>query len=859
MTATSTFQSLLKQIRQRNRGMHRPDACGSGRSALISAAVCMCFPVLMITSDCSSVRAQNEPLSDIELREQVRRAIRDGVSFLRRSQHDDGSWRAASGPYSEFTVGLTALAVLAQLNCDVPVNAPHLARGLRYLRNTDLGSISPQAANYEASLMLMALCAARDYDTDRNQIQLLARVLQDSQITTGDRKGLWGYGLVGYSGLDGRADRSNGQFAVLALRDAANAGVTIDRAVWERVRDQWENRQNPDGGWSYLPPGGDHNQHKESRGSMTVAGLATVSITSRMIHDDSDTGDDGRVDCCTPHHPPESLTKGHNWLSVRARFSTRSNPGLGQRWHFYYLYGLERAGRLTGTRFFGPHDWYRSGSRYLVDERQPDGRWSTSSCPEPVLATSYALLFLSKGLSRVVVNKLDYTSDAQNSDPNGDWNQHHLDIPNLIDQIDSTIDQGWPPRLNSQVLTLSKLKEATAVSDMNQAPVMYISGRNAPVLSDQHVAWLREYIDEGGFIYGQANCGDGTFDAGFRDLVARMFPNEEAALTRLRADHPIFRSQYLLKPDNLEIYGVDFGCRTSVIFSPEDHGCYWHKWMRHPPKDRSVALNQRILRSIRLGVNVMAYATGKEPPEKLNNTLADGRPDENQFNRGVLEIAQLRHDGGWDTAPRAVGNLLRGYQATTGFGVGLKRRPVPVTLDALSRFPMAYMHGRFGFQLRPSEIDALRDYLRRGPILIADACCGSRQFDQSFRELMQRMFPDHPLEPVPEDHRLFTEETGFDVTTVRRRQLETQSTTASIRSHVRESPPRLEGILIDGQYVVIYSRYDLSCALENQASLACDGYVKEDAMKLAINLVLFALDQEITLKTSAVGAQDSRE
>jgi hypothetical protein len=841
---TPTQQSFLKQRLQPSGGRWLRHVFGL---AIVLTVVCKC----------SNVCATNQLLSDIELRDRVRQAIKDGVSYLRRSQQQNGSWRSSGSPYSEYTVGLTAMAVLAQLNCDIPVDEPQITRGLRYLRNTDLGSISPQTGNYEASLMLMALCAARQYDIDREQIQLLARVLQNSQITQGANKGLWGYGLTGYSGLDGRADRSNGQFTVLALRDAANAGVPIDPDVWNRVRDHWENQQNPDGGWSYQTPGGQHNQHQESRGSMTVAGLSTVSITARMIHDDSDTDADGKVDCCTPHPPPEALTKGHNWLSFRGRFSTRSNPAYGVRWHFYYLYGLERAGRLTGMRFFGPHDWYRSGSRYLADERHADGRWSTSSCPEPLLATSYALLFLSKGLSRVVVNKLDYTSDAQNSDPTGDWNQHHLDIPNLIDQIDSTVNQGWPARLNSQVLTLSKLQEATAVSDMNQAPVLYLSGRNAPVLSDQHVAWLREYIDAGGFIYGQANCGSGTFDAGFRDLVTRMFPNEEASLTRLQADHPIYRSQYLLRPDNLELYGVDFGCRTSVVYSPEDHGCYWHKWMRHPPKDRSVALNQRILRSIRLGVNVLAYATGKEPPEKLNNDIPDGKHSGSQFTRGLLEIGQLRHNGGWDTAPRAVRNLLEGYQKTTGFGVGLKRRAIPVTLEALSQFPMAYMHGRFSFQLRPEERNALREYLQRGPVLIADACCGSKQFDKSFRELMQQMYPNHALEPIPDDHRMFSAETGFDVTRVSRRQLETLSTTASIQSQVNVGPPRFEGIRIDGQYVVIYSRYDLSCALENQASLACDGYVKDDAMKLAINLVLFALDQEVTLQPSSVNAEDA--
>ena len=68
----------------------------------------------------------------------------------------------------------------------------------------------------------------------------------------------------------------------------------------------------------------------------------------------------------------------------------------------------------------------------------------------------------------------------------------------------------------------------------------------------------------------------------------------------------------------------------------------------------------------------------------------------------------------------------------------------------------------------------------------------------------------------------------------------------------------MEGIQIEGQYVVIYSRYDLSCALENQASIACDGYVKDDAMQLAINLVLFALDEEVILAPPPVEARNTQ-
>ena len=39
------------------------------------------------------------------------------------------------------------------------------------------------------------------------------------------------------------------------------------------------------------------------------------------------------------------------------------------------LYGIERAGRLTGRRFFGDKDWYRVGCEYLVAAQNRDGSW----------------------------------------------------------------------------------------------------------------------------------------------------------------------------------------------------------------------------------------------------------------------------------------------------------------------------------------------------------------------------------------------------------------------------------------------------------------------------------------------------
>ncbi|HEV7998935.1 MAG TPA: DUF4159 domain-containing protein, partial [Planctomycetaceae bacterium] len=61
----------------------------------------------------------------------------------------------------------------------------------------------------------------------------------------------------------------------------------------------------------------------------------------------------------------------------------------------------------------------------------------------------------------------------------------------------------------------------------------------------------------------------------------------------------------------------------------------------------------------------------------------------------------------------------------------------------------------------------------------------------------------------------------------------------------KDGEPLLEGIEIDGRYCVIYSKYDLSCALERQASVACAGYEHKDAVRIAVNVIRYALLQDL--------------
>jgi hypothetical protein len=767
-----------------------------------------------------------EPDRDDERRERVLNAINRGQRALISSQNRNGSWTPTA--FVQYEVGLTGLATLALLNSGLEPEHDAVQKALEYLRR------SSPTRTYDISMAIMAL-AASGQPGMKGKIARLASQLEEYQHR-GASGGSWGY-----QGEQGWWDNSNAQFAILALREAAYAGVPIERDVWRRAQQHFLRTQigaveGPNGaGWSY-------KEHGTVTGSMTVAGLASLAITSSMLEEDGDINDDGTINCCGDKRSDveEAIEASVRWLS--RHFSVRSNPGAGN-WKLYYLYGLERAGRFSGRRFFNDHDWYREGADFLVAGQNPrTGGWVSDSERDETVGTSLALLFLSKGLSPVLINKLKFgPRDQQGEVVGNDWNRHPRDITNLTDYV-SGLPQ-WPNLLSWQVVDLRTATEGEGVGALLQSPIQYLGGSERPdAIQGRELELLRKYLIQGGFIFAVQNCENSEFDEGFHDLVRRLFDGQHE-LRKLPPTHDVYRSEHVFSPDDSppELWGVDFGCRTAIIYAPYDHACRWNKWMKHDPPNRPAAAKTQIDKSMKLGVNVIAYATGRELKDKLDRPEVLSPAELNRMSRGRLTIARLRHTGGWDTAPNAL-QRLQSALGTVGIEAAPQTPNLAATDSALFDFPLVYMHGRKNFQLSEEERDKLLQYLSHGGFLFADACCGAQQFDASFRQMIEQMF-GQPLERIPAEHEIFNMELGHDIRRVKRRLPSEDPRASSLANEESVGEAILEGIQIDGKYIVVYSKYDLSCALERQATSACAGYVTEDAARIGVNLVLYGLFQ----------------
>ncbi|MCA9164362.1 MAG: DUF4159 domain-containing protein, partial [Planctomycetales bacterium] len=651
----------------------------------------------------------------------VNRAIDRGVEFLKTEQDKSrGGW----SEYPNQPGGLTSLCTLALLSCGEPVNSPTIQRSLAYLR-----TLGKPSYVYATSLQTMVFCAAEP-EKDRLLILRNVRWLESVQIKQGDRKGSWGY-----SNSTGNGDNSNTQFALLALHEAEQVGVDVNEQTWRLAEAYWKRTQREDGAWGYYPA-------QPATGSMTCAGIASLVITSGRLGESAASVSGDSIACCGATSDDDALARALHWLAQKFSVTTNPSPlsasgsALARGNLLYYLYALERVGRMTGRRFIGRHDWYREGANVLVQSQDSlTGRWTEvgHSDSSGTIGTSFALLFLSKGRRNVVISHLRHGESD-------DWQRHR----DGVQQLTRHVERAWKRDLTWQTVD----GRVATLEDLLQTPVLFISGGEAFELSAREKDNLRLYIENGGFIFAEANDGNGcdgqAFDRSFRALMAELF---NSPLRKLPPDHSVWFAEQPIDPDALPsglwLYGVEACCRTSVVYCPRSLSCFWELSRGSRDTPYSEHVNRQIEACVKIGVNVLAYATNRQLKDKLDRPrIAADDNAEPLPERGTLQIPKLAHGGGADDAPNSLANLTNVVRDQVRIRIEPTRRLLAPTDETIHEFPILFMHGRRDFQFTPEQRAALREYFERGGFLLADSICASPEFAEAMRRELRAIFPD---------------------------------------------------------------------------------------------------------------------
>ena len=286
----------------------------------------------------------------------INEAIDRGVDWLIGAQLRDGSW-----PFEQhrFRNGQTGLVLYALLKSGVKSDHPAIQRGFAFLEG------QMPRMTYSAGCELLAL-ASLPGDEGVERMEEIVDLLFDWE-----RRGF------GYP--DGVEDLSNTQYAALGFLAAASKGIKVPNKSWQQLVLYTLNLADGEGGFGYRPSW-------EANGSMTSAGLTVLSLSLMQL------GEKGNLAGAKRREARRAIDDGIEWFAKN--FSREHNPHGGQRWHPYYLYGIERVCAIEKIDKIGEHPWYWEGASWFVTNQNLDGTWLSGV--DVYFQTSFALLFLSR-------------------------------------------------------------------------------------------------------------------------------------------------------------------------------------------------------------------------------------------------------------------------------------------------------------------------------------------------------------------------------------------------------------------------------------------------------------------------------
>lgn len=722
--------------------------------------LCVLISVVLLAGLCHTPAAAGENTD-----QDVRKAVKQCISYLWSQWNPTSCWDVQfvedEGAHpSTYYGGLTALSAYALLAAGESYQSEDMANTIRWLGKLKLrGTYS----------LAMRINVWHYLPRDKYRKRLVADVKKlVNSVNVGANAGSYIYAATGRHG-EGAFDNSNSQMGVLGAWVGSLNNVEVRRAYWKSVERHWRKTQWRDGGWGYT---GAEAPKQRSYGSMSAAGLASMFICFDALHARE------FVKCGVKVKYP-AIERGLEWFD--RNFDATTNPNGGQTWHYYYLYGVERVGLASGYKYFGTRDWYKEGVAAILAAQGPDGRVSSDETYK-VSNTAFSLLFLTRGQKPVLFNQLEYS---------GDWRNRPRGLANLTRWITWKFEK----EVNWQIINLD-----VPVGEWHDAPILFISGENAPKLADEQIDKLRKYVYQGGTIFSVAEGRGRAFTAGMRKHYAKMFPGQK--LDRLPRDHPIYNMHFKARGAVPPLFAVSNGIRLLAIHTVRDMPRSWQL-----NKFASAAAD------FEQAANIYFYVTDHG---SLRNRGTTAWPTAAKFTpRRTIKLARLKHAGRYDPEPLAWERfaILLGNETATQLDVS---EPMDIAGLSATEHPIAHLTSAAEVALTDQEKSALKSYCRAGGSLVVDAAGGSPQARASAESLLDELFGSGSRRRLASRSELYNLP-NLEVGKVRWRRA-TRQRMGGLRT------PQLAGIDLGGRIAVLYSAEDLTAGLVGYQAYGVNGY-----------------------------------
>jgi len=188
----------------------------------------------------------------------------------------------------------------------------------------------------------------------------------------------------------------------------------------------------------------------------------------------------------------------------------------------------------------------------------------------------------------------------------GVWKTRHAGLSVMLQTFNART--GIPVKFGLKELRLTD-------PQIYNSPVIYMTGHESFELSGPEKAALKKYLENGGFLFGEACCGRKGFDQSFREMIRSVLPDKPMARIPVTA-------QLFKEPNNVTavgvtpalmqetgqarsepvLLGIDINGNYGVIYSPLGLSGGWE--MSQSPYARGI----NDVSAIQLGQNIMMYS-----------------------------------------------------------------------------------------------------------------------------------------------------------------------------------------------------------------------------------------------------------
>lgn len=742
-----------------------------------------------------------------DLSRDVNDSIAAGVKYLYGLQKPEGYFEC-EGYEKE---GSTALCLLALMSSGEPSTKPEIRKAIAWLSHKEIDR------TYALGLRAAALSQLAGADKNPVLRQDVRRLLA-LQIDRGADRGLYTYGPPRG---DAGGDLSNSQYGVLGIWYAEEAGVEIPKGYWQRVEDAWAGIQNVDGGFGYRRG---MAGFAGSYSSMTAAGVATLSLANDFLHA-SEAGNAKGKDAARTSRAAVAAGKALDWIDKN--FSPSQNTGkdlggpraqrlglpginvlLAGSYVNYMLFGYERVGEATGLTRFGDQRWYEAGAKFLVnDQSKETGAWENGTFAGGI-DTAYALLFLSRGKSPVIIQKLVVEGARTNN--------RTRDAASIV---------RWVRRQTERHVNWQQVRLDYPMGELREAPILYLASDDAVNIPEAQWSTLKRYIDEGGLLLVADEGANAKLASSVEELLGRLYPRY--VLRDLPKDHPFVTSNFKAGDLEFPVRAISNGVRELAVILPK--GDMPWKWQRSlgmtPAKSPEYGLVGNIL------INITGRANLRD---KGVYHLQDPDPaipsSEVKWN-----VGRVQYGGNWD--PEPVAYLALAAQLHNARTAELTTTPVALTDAAMKDMPLAHLTATHQPDLSDADLRGLSRYLENGGLLLVDAAGGDPSVAPWAEGTLRKLFPAIEIRNLPASHAVYANVVDADG------KLDYRPGSAA-RVGSRHAEPLLRGAYLNGRLVAVVSDEDLISGLTGFPHDGIVGYAPDAARALVANLVRYAYGKD---------------